>query len=195
VRVTSRHEPGTGWFARFWRVVAYRDISEIGPLRSPSVRSQHVALVSVLAERAHISIPVLLDLFDVGADYSVTVYALPGSRRLDELDDVTSADIEAVWRNVDALHGVGIDIGRLDATDVVVDSERRPWLVNLDYSTLAISAASHARDNAEVLVGHDWCCGIGAGRDAPAAAGSQRCHRPSPPPPPRRPCDVPGTGR
>ncbi|MDQ1422742.1 MAG: glycosyltransferase 2 family protein, partial [Acidimicrobiaceae bacterium] len=155
VRIVTRHEHGSGWISRGWRYLAFRVAEGLGPLRSPRERNEHVALMSVLAERSDVATPKLCVAGNIGTEYSFGVYALPNGRRLTELDrgEADTAVLEATWTEVGKLHAAGVILGRASPDDILVDDDGRAWLVDLGAAALTVDPVERARDTAEVFAG------------------------------------------
>ena len=154
VHVASRHEFDEGWLARVWRFLAFRDLRGVGPLRSPRERSEHVALMTVLAERSGASVPRLLFCTNVGAEYSVGAYAFASGGALGSLPshELNASLVHAVLGQLQLIHEAGVVLGGPAAAGaLVVDRDRRPWFTDFSRSSLSSTESARAHDLAAVL--------------------------------------------
>jgi glycosyltransferase 2 family protein len=89
--------------------------------------------------------------FDNGAGL-LAQQRIPG-QSLAELDagQLDDALLTELWHQVALLHKAGIAHGELVAANVMVDQDRRPWLVDFDQATAAAGTTLLDRDRAELL--------------------------------------------
>ena len=78
---------------------------------------------------------------------------IPG-RSLEELDPaaVDDATLDAAWEEVARLHRAGIAHGDLGRHSVLVDEDRRPWLVDFDHATAVAPERLRQADLVELLL-------------------------------------------
>ena len=78
---------------------------------------------------------------------------IPG-HSLEELEPaaVDDATLDAAWEEVARLHQAGIAHGDLGRHSVLVDEDRRPWLVDFDHATAVAPERLRQADLVELLV-------------------------------------------
>ena len=168
---------------RAWRRLARRGASEPGrpSTGAPAEQVEREAYLGLLAASAGVRTPrvVLAGPYGNGAGLLVQ-RLIPGSS-LEEADPATVGDdiLAATWAEVAQLHEAGIAHGDLGRHSVVIDEDRRPWLVDFDHAEAAAPEALRQADLAELLVSLAVRFGAGRavagardmlGRDALAAA-------------------------
>jgi glycosyltransferase 2 family protein len=140
---------------RAWRRLTRR--AQTRPVRvgTPHHEVEHEASMALLAAAAGVRTPqiLLVRSFDNGAGL-LAQHRIHG-QNLQELgaDQVDDALLTDIWRQVAQLRQAGIAHGELVPANIMVDQERRPWLVDFDQATAAAGATRLERDRAELLAG------------------------------------------
>jgi uncharacterized protein (TIRG00374 family) len=152
VRVLDRDSWKNSQWARAWQAAWYQDSgAQYGT--TPRQQVEHEALVSVLAERAGVSV---LDLLAVGeaasGDAIVVVERTPV--RLGDLDPAAVDDdlLDRTWKQVVQLHAAGLSHGHLDTSSIWVDPNGEPELGDFSQARIAPSGEALDTDVAELLV-------------------------------------------
>jgi undecaprenyl-diphosphatase len=138
---------------RVWRRLTRRDRSRPVRVGSAHHEVEHEASMGLLAARAGVRVPEVLSVtsFDNGA--GMLVQRRVDGRDLASLDPGQLQDglLTELWHQVGLLHRAGIAHGHLVPSNVVVDGDGRPWLVDFDQASAASGDALAARDRAELL--------------------------------------------
>jgi len=138
---------------RAWRRLIRRDQTRPVRVGTPHHEVEHEASMALLAAAAGVRTPqiLLVRSFDNGAGL-LAEHRIHG-QNLHELgaDQVDDALLTELGRQVALLHRAGIAHGELVAANVMVDQERRPWLVDFDQASAAAGATLLERDRAELL--------------------------------------------
>jgi membrane-associated phospholipid phosphatase/predicted Ser/Thr protein kinase len=138
---------------RSWRRLVRRHQTRPVRVGSPHHEVEHEASMALLAARAGVRTPevLLVQSFDSGA--GVLVQRRVGGRDLGQLDaaGIDDALVTDVWRQVGLLHRAGIAHGELVPSNVMVDGDGRPWLVDFDQARAAPGGALLERDRTELL--------------------------------------------
>jgi glycosyltransferase 2 family protein len=151
-RVLGHDSQDTQWFARHWRLLAYRDPPRSAPIgRLEQV--EHEALATFMADQAGVRVPEVVLAAPDGDGNAILVTRQPDVEPLElsSADQVSDKLLEAVWDQVDHLHKAGISHGRLNASNMLV-TEDRPMLVDLSAATLSAPQSALDIDIAELLV-------------------------------------------
>ena len=154
VRVLGRDAQDTQWFARRWRLLAYRD-----PRRSAPVgrleQVEHEALATLMAAQAGVRVPevVIAALGQGGYAGVVTRQADVDPLELASADQIRDETLVDLWRQVATLHAAGISHGRLNASRVILDHDGQPVIVGLRRGHAGRTAAGtrHRRGRAPRL--------------------------------------------
>jgi glycosyltransferase 2 family protein len=151
-RVFGRDSQDTQRLARRWRLLAYRDPPRSAPIgRLEQV--EHEALATFMADQAGVRVPevVLAAPDDDGNALLVTRQPDVEPLELSSAGQVSDHTLEALWKQVERLHGAGISHGRLNASNVLV-ADDGPMLVDFSAATLAAPRSALDIDVAELLV-------------------------------------------
>jgi uncharacterized membrane protein YbhN (UPF0104 family)/tRNA A-37 threonylcarbamoyl transferase component Bud32 len=151
-RVFGRDSQDTQRLARRWRLLAYRDPPRSAPIgRLEQV--EHEALATFMADQAGVRVAevVLAAPDDDGNALLVTRQPDVEPLELSSAEQVSDQTLEALWKQVERLHGAGISHGRLNASNVLVTDDG-PMLVDLSAATLAAPQSALDIDLAELLV-------------------------------------------
>jgi uncharacterized protein (TIRG00374 family) len=153
VKVLGQDQRDADLLYRAYRYVRLRDVGDVRPAASLKQAVEHQALVGMMAERAGVRTPRIQRVVE-GPDGSVMlVMDLVDGSSLAELSDeqVTDDLLRQLWREVEGLHGAGVAHRSLRTSNVMVDGETRPWLVDFSFSELAPSTRAVELDVAELL--------------------------------------------
>lgn len=142
VKVYGRDATDAHLAARWWRALAYRDQTSPGATRLQLV--EHEALVTILAERAGVSVtPVVAAAASQGD--AVLVLGPPLEPLRDE--DLDDALVGRIWSEVANLHRAGLSHGELTLEHIGAEAV----LSGFDRGTVAASPARQAQEVATVL--------------------------------------------
>jgi uncharacterized membrane protein YbhN (UPF0104 family) len=153
IRILGRDAQDTQWFARRWRLLAYRD-----PRRSTPVgrleQVEHEALATLMAAQAGVRVPEVVIAARGQGGYAgvVTRQADIDPLELASADQVRDGTLGELWRQVATLHAAGISHGRLNASRVILDHDGQPVLVGFAAATLGAPQPALHIDVAELLV-------------------------------------------
>jgi glycosyltransferase 2 family protein len=152
VRVLGQDAQDTQWFARRWRLLAYRDPPQSAPVgRLEQV--EHEAVATLMAAQADVRVPQVVSV-GLGPDGdALLVTRQPDLPPLELVspDDVSDELLKDLGLQVDRLHRAGISHGRLNASNVIVE-DGKVMLVDLSAATLGAPQSSLDIDVAELLV-------------------------------------------
>jgi len=138
---------------RAFRRLTRRDRAR--PVRAGTAHHEveHEASMALLAARAGVHVPevLLVRSFDNAA--GVLVQRRVAGRDLARLDAGKVGDdlLTELWRQVGLLHRAGIAHGELVPANVMVEEDRRPWLVDFDQARAASDRALLDRDRDDLL--------------------------------------------
>ncbi len=139
--------------ARLWHWIMYREPgTAVFGTRAQQV--EHIAFSMVLAERAGIPAPRMLETGVAGADSAMLVTTVADGTPLDEVDpkQVTDATINALWKPVLQLHAAGVSHGNLDAHHFLVGDRNKVALNDFSAADAGADQYWYDRDAAAVLV-------------------------------------------
>ncbi|RCW44495.1 undecaprenyl-diphosphatase [Halopolyspora algeriensis] len=154
VKVVRRLQRRAGVLYRIRRALAVLDVPEEPRLSSAHHEVEHEAYVTLLAERAGVRTPAIVLASDVKHAPPLLVHRQIDGRRLTQLPDGELDDelLEAIWHQVALLAEAGIAHHDLRAKNILVDAERRPWLLSFTFGQAGAGATRLAQDLAEALV-------------------------------------------
>jgi uncharacterized membrane protein YbhN (UPF0104 family)/membrane-associated phospholipid phosphatase/tRNA A-37 threonylcarbamoyl transferase component Bud32 len=138
--------------AKVWHRIMYRDPG-VPVFGSRLQQVEHIAYTLMVAERAKVPAPALVQTGTAGSEAAMLVTTRPEGKPLDEVAHakITEAVLADAWRQVHRLHEAGISHGNLDAHHIVLDGTK----VSLDDFSSADASADpywRNRDNAALLV-------------------------------------------
>jgi hypothetical protein len=153
VRVLGRDAQDTQWFARRWRLLAYRDPPRSAPVgRLEQV--EHEALATLMATQAGVRVPEVVIAARGQGGYAglVVRQADIDPLELASADQIRDQTLVELWRQVATLHAAGISHGRLNASRVILDHDGQPVIVGFAAATLGAPEPALDIDVAELLV-------------------------------------------
>ena len=153
VRVLGRDAQDTQWFARRWRLLAYRDPPRSAPVgRLEQV--EHEALATLMATQAGVRVPEVVIAARGQGGYAgiVTRQADVDPLELAPADQIRDETLVDLWRQVATLHAAEISHGRLNASRVILDHDGQPVIVGFAAATLGAPEPALDIDVAELLV-------------------------------------------
>ena len=159
VKVYGRDATDAHRAARWWRTLLYRDQSAPDATRLQLV--EHEALVTILAERAGVTVPPVVAAASSQGD-AVLVLGAPPER--------ADAPLEATWTAVARLHAAGLVHGQLTPHRVRVAPDGSVVLSDFADGRIAATASERAREVAILLIGLAARSGPDAVVDAALAA-------------------------
>ena len=163
VKVYGRDATDAHRAARWWRTLVYRDQSAPDATRLQLV--EHEALVTILAERAGVSVPRVVAAASTQGDALLVLGAPPPPvGEAAELDDVT---LRATWAAVARLHEAGLAHGRLILDRVGSAADGTAVLSDFAEGRVAASDGERAREVAILLIAQ--AARVGAERATDAA--------------------------
>lgn len=153
VNVVRRLQRRAGPLYRASRSLAVLEVPGEPRLSSAHHEVEHEAYVTLLAERAGVRTPAIVLACDVKHAPPLLVHRQVDGRRLTQLtrDELDDELLEAIWEQIATLTEAGIAHHDLRAKNILVDSERRPWLLSFTFGQAGAGAARRAQDLAEVL--------------------------------------------
>jgi glycosyltransferase 2 family protein len=163
VKVYAQDSRDADLLYRGYRTAVLRDSSAERPATTLEYDVEHEALLLMLARQGGVACPSLRAV-TVLPDGSMTLaMGDVGGRRLDELttDELTPDLLDAVWREVAALHGAGLAHRSLHATNVLV-TDTGPVLIDLGYGQASAPGRLLAIDRAELLASLAALVGVDA---------------------------------
>ena len=140
---------------RAWRRLVRRRAEPGRPGSGPPAQQvEREAYLGLLAATAGVRTPRVVLAGPYGNGSGLLVQRMIPGRSLEELDPaaVDDATLDAAWEEVARLHRAGIAHGDLGRHSVLVDEDRRPWLVDFDHATAAAPERLRQADLVELLV-------------------------------------------
>jgi glycosyltransferase 2 family protein len=140
---------------RVWRRLVRRRAEPGRPGSGPPAQQvEHEAYLGLLAATAGVRTPRVVLAGPYGNGSGLLVQRMLPGRSLEELDPaaVDDATLDAAWEEVARLHQAGIAHGDLGRHSVVVDEDRRPWLVDFDHATAVAPERLRQADLVELLL-------------------------------------------
>ena len=154
---------------RSWRRMVSRWFREKPPFGSPRQRLDHEAATTLLARAAGARVPAVVALRTFGSGVGVLVSEHVDGVALDRAE-IDEGVLTTVWQEVARLHAGGVAHGDLHASNVLVDGERRPWLVDLALGESGAEPTRMHQDVAELLASLEPLVGAGTAVASAAAA-------------------------
>lgn len=133
-----------------WRRFWYRGAE--GSLRLSRVQLvEHEAFVTLLAERAGVSVPQVVTAGSAGRGDALLVVRHDGLVPVAGPDAAATDFVRNVWANLRTLHAAGIAHGRLDIDRVLRDSRGQAVFADLSSATVVDSPHEMVTDQAQLL--------------------------------------------
>ena len=150
VRVVGPDQRDADVVHRSWRRMVSRWFREKPPFGSPRQRLDHEAATTLLGRATGARVPAVVAIRTFGSGLGVLVAEHVEGDPL----DVTPFDdglLVAVWEQVSLLHAGRVAHGDLHAGNVLVDGDRRPWIVGFRHGESGAEPARLHQDVAELL--------------------------------------------
>lgn len=163
VKIYGRDSTDAHRAARWWRTLVYRDQSAPDATRLQLV--EHEALVTILAERAGVTVPTVVAAAGTQGDAVLVLGAPPAP--LGDRTEIDDATLRATWAAVARLHAAGLVHGRLILDRIGVDAAGRAVLSDFAEGRIAATAAERDREVAILLIAQ--AVRVGADRAVDAA--------------------------
>jgi undecaprenyl-diphosphatase len=163
VKVYAQDSRDADLLYRGYRTMLLRDSSAERPATTLEYDVEHEALLLMLARQGGVACPPLRAVTAL-PDGSMTLATDDvGGRRLDELatDELTPDLLDAVWREVAALHRAGLAHRALRAANVLV-TDNGPVVIDLGYGQASAPPRLQAVDRAELLTSLAGLVGVDA---------------------------------
>lgn len=153
VKVLGRDERDADLLYRAYRFLRLRSVDDVRPAASLRQAVEHQALVGLVAEGAGVRVPHVERVIatEDGSAMVAMAYVAGQSLAAAEVDAVDDRVLRELWREVGRLHAAGIAHRSLHTGNVVLDGERRPWIVDFSFSELSAGARHLEIDRAELL--------------------------------------------
>ncbi len=152
-------------FSRVMRSIRVRDVDEQRLSVKPRVRAAQLATATSMAQRSGARVPEVLSVAPAERDSAIIATAAPAGRPLRELDDLSDAALDDLWRQVGLLHDSKIAHRSLGLDNLVLDGDVAT-IAGIDTALLASSGESRAVDRAELLVTTAKVVGVDRALDA-----------------------------
>ncbi|HUF31647.1 MAG TPA: phosphatase PAP2 family protein [Acidimicrobiales bacterium] len=153
VKAMGRDQRDADLLFKLWRFVAYRETEDEAPFTTPKRQLEHEAYLTMLAASAGATVPKVVS---TGGDEEGVTYLV-----LEHVDGTVLADLGAdsiddelldrLWAQVALLHAAGIAHRDLRASNVLVDPDGQPWLVDFGFAEAGAGDDRLRRDVAELL--------------------------------------------
>jgi len=152
VKVYAQDSRDADLLFRGYRTVALRDAGEEWSTWSLSHDVEHQALLLLLAARVGVACPAVSALTELPDGSMLLALEHVDGKSLDGLDgdDVDDELLDAVWRQVAALHGGRLAHGALHPRNILV-TDLGPVLVDFGTAQESASERAQAMDRAELL--------------------------------------------
>jgi uncharacterized membrane protein YbhN (UPF0104 family) len=167
INVLGRDSWHSRRLTRTWRQAWYHDQgAQYGSDRRQLV--EHGALTLLLADRGGVAVPELVASGMTELDDAVLVVKAYDNTLADlAADDVDDDLLDAIWAELHALRATGVANGRLDQTDIWIDSADAPAISGFSQSAIQATDMQLNEDVASLLVGTTLV--VGADRTIAAA--------------------------
>lgn len=154
VEVVRRLHRRAGPWYRLRRLLVSLQVEDEPRLSSTYHEAEHEALVTLLAQQGGVPTPPIVLACRAPDGSSLLVRRQIDGRRLTELPpaEVDDALLEAIWCQLVKLGDNRIAHHDLRAKNVLVDTEGRPWLLNLTFGKAGAAENRTVQDIAEALV-------------------------------------------
>jgi undecaprenyl-diphosphatase len=153
VKVIDRERRDAEALATIARYIAFRRVEDEAVLASPRQHVEHEALAASLALAAGVHTPRPLGVSFEHNGPAVLVIDKLDARPLVEgeehgLDDATLC---AIWKEVAAMRAAGIAHCQLLLDNMILDTNKQPWIVDFAFANLGASARALDKDVAQVM--------------------------------------------
>jgi undecaprenyl-diphosphatase len=160
VKVRSPAERSADLLYRFYRYMRFKNVGDERPFSSLRRAVEHEALVSLQARDVGVRTPRLRAIAEAGTDSMVLAFEQIDGTSLDARDDVSDDLLCAIWGQVGIMRAHRIAHRDLRHTNVLVDAEGAPWMVNFGFGEVGVNDAPLDADVAELLCAMSLLAGV-----------------------------------
>lgn len=170
VKSVGRDQRDADLLFKLWRYFVFKEADDEEPFITPKRQVEHEAFVSLLAERAGIRTPRLLMATELPDGTALMAKEMIKATDLHHLpvEELSDDLLRKIWEQVQMLHAEHISHGDLRATNIMVDEEKEPWLIDFGFAQWDAGPERMARDRAELLA--SLAALVGPERSVQAAA-------------------------
>src|SRR4051794_1581605 len=153
-KVKSPEERSADLLFRTYRYIRLKNVGDERPFLSLRRSVEHEALVSLLARGAGVRTPAVRAVAGVGDESMLLVYEFVDGTRFDRLDDAAITDdlLRELWTQVAVMRENGVAHRDLRRSNIIVDHDGAPWLIDLAFAEVAATDRALATDLAQLLV-------------------------------------------
>lgn len=136
------------------RLLASLEVEDEPPLSTPRHEAEHEAFVSLLAERSGVRTPRVVLARELEHGPALLVRVQVQGKRLGDLDPAEAGDelLDEIWRQVTVLGDARIAHHDLRASTFLIDTEGRPWILDLTFARAGAGIERVAQDRAVTMV-------------------------------------------
>lgn len=137
---------------RLWRYITLREVQDEAPFASPKQIAEHEAYVSIQAAQSGVRVPkVLLATTVTGHSAMIVNQYVNGKILTDFKGTVDERLLVSIWKEVAKLHEGRIAHRDLRASNIMIDRQRRPWLIDFSFASTAATDRQLQHDVIELL--------------------------------------------
>ena len=153
VKVVAREERNADALFKAWRWLAFRHVEDEAPFATPKQAVEHEAYVALLAARAGVATPAVLATLAGPGGSALLVEERLSARSLNALDpgDISDGVLADMWTQAARLRQARIAHRDLRLANMMVDAEKRVWLIDFGFAEAAAGQRRLDQDVAELL--------------------------------------------
>lgn len=138
---------------RLWRYLSLREVGDEAPFASTKQQAEHEAYLSIQAAQSGVRTPQVLLATPVHHRSAMVVTHKVEGPILSQYEGrITDKMLQAVWQEVAKLHAHRIAHRDLRAANVMIDRQKRPWLIDFSFAVTAATDVQLKKDIVELLV-------------------------------------------
>lgn len=138
---------------RIWRFITLRGVQDEVPFATAKHLAEHEAYITIQADHAGVRVPkVLLSTAATKSASIIVTKRITGHVVPEYSGTIDGVLLERIWTEVAKLHKNRITHRDLRAHNIMIDSRRRPWLIDFSFSQTAATDLQINKDLVELMV-------------------------------------------
>ncbi|HIA92033.1 TPA: flippase-like domain-containing protein [Candidatus Saccharibacteria bacterium] len=159
-KIVTSQEQAADWLFKTFRFFKYKNFKDEDPYLNPKRHTEHEAFVAEWARKFGVNTPQVIKIVHVKDSQWLLVQDMVDAEPLDKQKKVSQKTLEQTWRQILKLHDADIAHRDLRASNVLVDKDKQPWIIDFGFAEVAGDEMRKRVDIAEFLTTTSMLFGV-----------------------------------